>query len=285
MRTRLLFLALGHALCAPLSADAQARDDALSYDAVEAILRNVDGPEHLRVVPGARLPDSVAARVSLPPGTTVLAVLASSRTRLIAAVPGEPDSVRLWFAYEFERRGYLPVEMTGMRRPTFRSAEPSPSNGGYCAGTMHFEVSAQAVTPGRVEFVLTVDPHGQCVPWQSSPTAGGWSSGRGGAPPDLPLLHHPRSVAETTMCTRAEQEGSSRQLAVPISTTLPVTEIMAHYDRQLDRLGWTRTAGAISTWIKRDSTGRDVHLALSLETGPGGVDCRVARMEARRTSR
>ena len=267
-------------LCAglvfPSAVDAQAPNEAIPREVVMSILRNYDGPGSPEIVVTNQLPPDLAARVSLPPGARVIAILPGTVTQVIGSVRGSPDSIRMWFMDEFERRGFVP--RVSAFEGAFRPAERAPSGSGYCSGGELYTVSAESRPGGMVEFVLRRHQYSECSP--PSPriemSTGTGSSTRGYGAPPLPLLYHPQSAETSTRCLLAMADGSERSTGAAVSTSLAADRLLAHYGRQLETAGWVREpfAGAVGSWARKDSTGRDVRVHLSVEAGPGGPDCR-----------
>ena len=278
-------MSAGTALCAallcPFAVVAQAPNDAIPREVVMSILRNYDGRGTPEIIVTSQLPPDLAARISLPAGARVMAVLTGPVTQVIGTVRGNPDSVRMWFMDEFERRGFAPRESPFA--DAFRTAERSVSGSGYCGGGDMYTVTAQSRPAAMVEFVLRRDRYTECAP-RSSQTEmrpGVGSSSRGYGAPTLPLLYHPQSAEVSPRCLHALQGGSERSTNASVSTTLAADQLLSHYGRQLETAGWVREPfrGAAGSWARKDSTGRDVRVHLSIEAAGGGPDCR--RLELR----
>jgi hypothetical protein len=284
MMTRPISLALLvlAASLAPEDLSGQAAGDAIPRDVVMAILRNAEGPEEPRILVGNQLPPDLAALVSLPSGARVIATVMGRETRVIGAVTGSADSVRLWFANEFERRGYQsPQSRSGTE--AFRPAERTVSGSGYCAGGRLLTVSAHTRPAGQVEFVVASRRDTPCSP-QRPPSGTLMTSGSssGYELPILPLLYHPRGAEVSSPCRNALRGSSQQTTEATVATSSNAEQLMAHYGAQLQSAGWTRqpVGGTVTAWARRDSTGRQFHLSLAVESGPGGPDCRYLRMSA-----
>jgi hypothetical protein len=265
-------------------AAAQQTPDMIPRDVVMAILRN--GPPQggePAIMLGDRLPDNLVNKVSLPPGAHVVATLESwSNTDVIGTAPQLPDSVRVWFAAEFMRRGYEPQEVAG-RRAAFRAAEGSVT-GGFCGAGAFFSVSARPRPGGKSEFLLRT----RQMPQSCSQTfsyglgmGGNWSTS-GFNPPALPLLVNPKSAEEAPRCND-QMNTSSATARSTISVSAAPDQLLALYGKQLDSAGWKRetiTTGAVGTWTRRDSTGRDVRVQITALPSSAGADCRSITMTA-----
>lgn len=284
-----LVAAISCALAAPLDAVAQAPRDPIPHDVVMAILRHVEGPGQPAIIVTDRLPADLATRLSLPPGARITAMLMDGRTRVIGTVQGVPDSVRLWFDAEFVRRGYSPLG--SQLSAAFRAPGPGNPGRGFCAERRLHTVSARSRPEGTTEFVLTIRPAAECDPAASHAVMGpGTSTARGGMfllPPDLPLLHHPRGADDSRECQVAAQRAGNRMQESTVSTTASAEQLLDHYAAQLVRDGWTRQpwGAALGSWARRDSTGREILVTLSVESGPGAPDCRRLRMISQEAGR
>jgi hypothetical protein len=280
-----LVVAVTVANVCPLVASAQANAD-LPRDVVMAILRNADGPGEPEILLGDQLPAALSQKVSLPRGARIIVTLIDrGATRVIGRVDGQTDSVRLWFADEFERRGYVALATMGFGRDAFRPAERSASNPGYCSSGQYFSVSARQRPMRTVEFVLTVTNSSQCAPRTDYFSMTGRRSSGGANFPAFPLLYHPRSAESTRRCALGSGSafGGYQTTEVSIATAISPEKTLAEYGRQLDSAGWVRKTifiGAAGTWTRRDSTGRDVQVMLTVLPGPGSADCRVVTMTA-----
>ncbi len=277
MPPRVFAIAVGLTIAAATPLLAQS-NDALPRDVVAAILRNVSGPSDPQILV-SQIPTDLATRLSFPPGAHVIASLLGSAIQIIGSAPGTADSVRHWFETDFERRGYEAESIFGMAAaPAFRPAERSPSNGGYCGDAHEYHVTAQQRSPKVVEFVVRANLTGLCNGHPSDYGLSGtrWS-GSGTNPPDFPLLVHPRDAEVSPGCSASQSGSPSRETSVTISATSPATQLLTHYGRQLDSAGWKveRTlVGAAGTWTRKDSTGRDVRLTVTVIPGLGPLDCR-----------
>ena len=288
--SRIGALALCFALAVPATLDAQVGSDVVPSDVVRTILRHVDSRSTiLDIHVEAQPPDTLASRVSLPPGARHVASLTGDPSYIIGVAAGDPDSIRLWFAEEFERRGYQPADWVG-QPPPFRPAERSPSNSGYCDAGTHFGLTTRRQGRDSIEFVIRLQQSRECRPAAQHAVASmmmvgyGYSTASmsGDGPAELPLLRHPRSAEVTLECTRAglfrERMASAQGR---LSTTASAATVVAHYGRQLDSLGWhpdTLFTGAIEGWTKRDSAGTDLRLVLSFRAVAGERDCRAVEM-------
>jgi hypothetical protein len=283
---RLLLVA---ALTAPLGLAPAIRaqvntPDLVPRDVVLAILRSagnqVQGDPSILL--GDHLPDNLVNKVSLPPGARVMATLeAWSSTDVIGTASLAPDSLRSWFTAEFVRRGYEAQDMSGRREP-FRPAQGSMF-GGFCGAGTFFSVTAQARQGGRTEFVLRTRQRPTCdqTPvFGFNTTGSSWSSG-GFNPPPLPMLVNPKSSEIAQRCDPRGNGGSNTTTQVGLSTTATPDQLLAHYSKQLDSAGWKREAvasGIVATWVRRDSTGRDVRAQLTVMMTPSTPDCRWLTM-------
>ena len=232
-----------------------------------AILRNYNalgGVTEPQIVLSDRLPPNLATKVALPPGAHVLATLGGSTIQVIGTAPGQPDSIRSWFAGEFDRRGYRPASWGSSRAP-FRPAERSLSEAGYCSGEDLFTVSVQPrpVLPNScstrterrasdlwVERVRRQLSSGSNPPLRCS-IIPGWLKCRCDA--------HGTAGPDRTRRPMA----SSRQVCRPNRSSRTMGGA--------DSAGWKpkrMTTGAAGSWTKRDSTGRDVRLLVSVAERP-----------------
>jgi hypothetical protein len=275
--TRLMTVAVAFAAAFPFpfGVAAQAPNEAIPREVVMSILRHYDGPGDPEIVVTNQLPPDLAARVSLPPGARVIAILPGTLTQVIGSVRGSPDSIRTWFGEEFERRGF--VARVSSSDAAFRPAERTVWPSGYCSGDQLYTVSAQSRPAGMVEFVLRRNQYSECTsPSPRIEMSIGSGSTRGYGAPAFPLLYHPRSAEVSTQCLFAMAGGSERSTTAAVSTSLGADQLLTHYGRQLETAGWVREpfAGAVGSWARKDSTGRDVRVHLSIEPGPGGPDCR-----------
>jgi len=273
-------------LVLPRAAGAQTSSDLIPRDVVLAILRNagnqLQGGEPA-IMLGDRLPDNLVNKVTLPRGAHVMATLESwSSTDVIGTTSAPPDSIRAWFTDEFTRRGYEPQDYPGHREP-FRPAQGSVS-GGFCGAGTFFTLSAQQRQPGRTEFVLRARQQPTCTPQQAygfNSTGSTWSSG-GFNPPALPLLVNPKNSEIAQRCDpRVGGNGSSSSTQIGLATIATPDQLTAHYAKQLDSAGWKRESlapGVVTTWIRRDSAGRDVRVQLTAMSNPATPDCRWLTM-------
>ncbi len=274
------------ALSAPLAlspVSAQTTPDLIPRDVVLAILRSGPIQGDPAIFVDDHLPANLVNKLSLPPGAHIVATLESwSATDVIGTAPTTPDSVRSWFATEFTRRKYEAQESPGRRQP-FRPAEGSV-NGGFCGAGAYFTISAQGRPGGRTEFVIharqrpTCDPN----PFFNPGVFGSWSTSGNNAPP-LPLLVNPKAAEMTQRCDSRASNQSSATTQAALSTTASPEQLLAHYGKQLDSAGWKRETmltGAVGTWIRRDSTGRDLRVQLTALPSPSGGDCRMLTMTA-----
>ena len=268
------------AFTVPTRVQAQAGSEAVPSDVVRAILRNVDARSHISAIHlGGRVPDTLRSRIGLPPGARLIATLIGTPSYIIGTVRWDPDSVRLWFAEEFERRHYEPATWS-RGQPAFRPAERSPSNSGYCDGPTNFSVSATSRTADSVEFLVRIRSGYECAPERTYATSGTIIVGRG--PAELPLLHHPLTAEVRPECVSSARltSGSARTDAT-IATTSAPEAVIAHYGRQLDTLGWQRDTSftaAFGSWTRSDSAGTNLRVVLSIESAPGGRNCRSVNM-------
>ena len=284
MKRLLATVALG-AWLAPV-AGAQATPDLIPKDVVLAILRaggsQVMGQGEPAIFVGDRLPDNLVNKVSLPPGAHVMATLESwSSTDVIGTATASPDSIRAWFTAEFVRRKYEAQDYPNHRLP-FRPADGNV-NTGFCGAGTFFTVSSLGSRPGRTDWVLHARQRPTCEQPQVAfvGTVMGGASTSGYNAPSLPLLVNPKTseVSQQRCDTRYVPGMSSTQTA--LSTTATPEQLMTHYGKQLDSAGWKREAistGVVGTWIRRDSTGRDVRVQLTAMPGSGGADCRMLTM-------
>ncbi len=253
-------------------------------DVVLAILHNAQlqgGDPAILLVD--RLPDNLVNKVSLPPGAHVIATLDSwSSTDVIGTSPQLPDSVRTWFAAEFTRRGYEAQEGAG-RRAAFRPADGS-AIGGFCGAGTYFSVSARPRPGGKSEFALHARQMQSCVQTFSFNTGmgGNWSMS-GFNPPTPPLLVNPKAAEEAQQRCEDRGANSSSTARSAISIAMTADQLLAHYGKQLDSAGWKResiAAGAVGTWTRRDSTGRDVRVQIIALPGASAADCRLVTLTA-----
>lgn len=276
MKQSLTAVALGAALALP--AGAQGAPDLIPRDVVMAILRHGSLRGEPAILVGDRLPDSLVNKVSLPPGAHVLATLeAWSTTEVIGTAPQPPDSVRGWFASEFTRRKYEAQDAPGHRAP-FRPAEGS-AGGGFCGAGTYFNVSADARTSGQTEFVLRTQQRTSCDQSVAFGPGGSWSSS-GDNPPPLPMLFNPKNAEALDRCD-VRGGGASSTAETGLSASASPEQLLAHYGKQLDSAGWRRetvSTGAVGTWTRRDSTGRDVRVQITALPSPSGGDCRWVTM-------
>jgi hypothetical protein len=284
LRHSVVTIAISVAVVAPMHVGAQPTD-AIPREAVLAILRNYNSynsPGEPQILAGDRLPAHLATRVSVPPGARIIASLIGPATQVIGSTTGVADSVRAWFAGDFQRRGYRPAR-SWYGGEAFRPADRSAVDRSYCGDGLELSVSASQRRPGLVEFVLRSSVTWTCAsrPPNRYMTGGGGGSS-GSNPPDLPLLFHPTTAEVTPGCSGFLGSGSSQRSTSSISTAMGADQLLNHYGRQLDSAGWKRAAGAVGVsgaWTKRDSTGRDVRLLLAIDPGNGG-DCRNLSMTA-----
>jgi len=287
MKHLLTAAALSACLASPPAARAQATappPDLVPRDVVMAILRSagsqVQGDPAIFLAD--RLPDNLLNKVSLPPGAHVMATLESwSTTDVIGTIPMQPDSVRSWFAAEFVRRGYEAQDSPGHREP-FRPAQGSVF-GGFCGAGTYFTVSAQGRPNGRTEFVIRTRERPTCdqTPMFGFNAGGSSWSTSGFNAPALPLLVNPKTAEIAQRCDPRGGASGSTNTQIGVSTTATPDQLIAHYGKQLDSAGWKRealTTGVVGTWIRRDSTGRDVRVQLTALTSPAGGDCRWLTM-------
>ena len=273
-------------LCSPPRLAAQPPSDPIPRNVVMAILRLSEGAESPVVEVTDRLPAQLAGRIALPPGARVLAVLTSDRVRVIGEARGTSDSIRTWFADEFERRGFTPLESGGSRQ-AFRVATRSASAPGYCGDGRLHTVSAHARARGMVEFAISIGDPARCAPRAAPSTyiSGGSTSSSGVAPPALPLVYHPRGVEVSMECTDSRQRGGNLTMETAIASSSTAAQLLAHYGGQLESQGWTRQpwSAAVSSWARRDSTGREVSVTIGIDPGPGDTECRHLWMTTRGT--
>lgn len=282
MRHAIVATAMCLAVSLPTQVRAQGVSDAIPKEAVLAILRNFSGPGEPEILVGNRLPASLATRVSVPPGARIIVTLLGPTTQVIGITSGIPDSVRAWFAADFERRGYRPAQ-SWYGSDAFRPAAQSAVNRPYCGDGLELTASASRRQPGMVEFVLRSSVTWTCSRRPPAQYLGNGGGSSGNNPPDLPLLFHPATAEMSARCNGPSGYGNSqRSTSSSISTGMSAEQLLKHYGRQLDSAGWKReseSGGLTAAWTKRDSTGRDVRLALSIASG-NGADCRNLSMTA-----
>lgn len=286
-RSSSLAIAAVAVLLAPRAAHTQGQPDAIPRDVVMMILRNHEGFGQPDVQVGETLPPELAAVVSLPPGSRLVAVLRDGTTSVLGTSAMSPDSIRAWFDSEFERRGYRPRE-SAMGRPPFQPAERSVAANGYCSASDHLTVAARPARRGPTEFVVRIRRAGDCARSLQPPAMSrGTMSSSGLNPPSLPLLYHPPTAEITERCDRALGAGSSAFSETVIATSSGAQQLFAHYARQLESSGWARDplAGAVGSWTGRDSSGRTVRVHLSVEAAAGAPDCRRLRLGASEVER
>jgi hypothetical protein len=285
MKRLILVAALSAPLASPIAA--QTTPDVIPRDVVLAILRNnpmqgMQGGGDPVIFVDDHLPPNLMNKVSLPPGAHIVATLESwSSTDVIGTAPAAPDSVRAWFADEFIRRKYEAQDSPGYRQP-FRPATGSV-NGGFCGAGTYFSISAQARQGGRTEFVIHARQGPTCdqrVVFSPNVYGGGSTSGNNA--PTLPMLVNPKTAEVSPQrCDSRYGQISFSSTQAALSTTASPEQLLTHYGKQLDSAGWKRettSTGAVGTWTRRDSTGRDVRVQLTALPGPAAADCRMLTM-------
>jgi len=281
MKRLLTAVALSASL-APVAA-AQSTPDLIPRDVVLAILRlggsQVMGQGEPAIFVSDHLPDNLVNKVTLPPGAHVMATLESwSSTDVIGTATASPDSVRSWFTAEFVRRKYEAQDYPNHRLP-FRPADGSV-NTGFCGAGTFFTVSSLGARAGKTEWVLHARQRPSCDPTPVGIGSVMGASVSSSGAPLLPLLVNPKSSEVAQRCDSRYTGGASNTQAA-LSTTATPEQLMTHYGKQLDSAGWKResvSTGVVGTWVRRDSTGRDVRVQVTALPGVIGVDCRLLTM-------
>jgi len=227
---------------------------------------------------GAARPNVLPGRISpvfeksleLPPGSTLLgSVLWARTTDVFGVATGTVDDVRRWFDGNFVKRGMVMVDQRGVSpiQGGFRDASAGGA-GGYCnAEGQYFTVSVRPRPSNGVEFRVRVASSGQC----------GFSGAGGGFrdAASAPLLYTP-PMAQTVQRCADYADYSARVGSAGISTSLSPQDILANYQKQLERAGWKRTnapSSASATWAKHDTSGSDLLVTVNVTMGTES-DCR-----------
>jgi hypothetical protein len=159
---------------------------------------------------------------------------------------------------------------------------------GFCGAGTYFSLSAQQRQPGHTEFVIRARQQPSCNPVSAYGfnSAGSTWGSSGLNPPALPLLVNPKGSELAQRCDPRSGGGGSSNTQIGLATIATPDQLLAHYAKQLDSAGWKREAvapGIISTWVRRDSTGRDVRLQLTAMANPAATDCRWLTMTSQST--
>lgn len=230
------------------------------------------------------LPEWVAARVYLPPGSRVLgSAFIGSTVVGVVSVPTSSDTVLKDFERQLQQRGW-------------KAPPPPPSYGGGFR-------PAPTPSAARVARRFTLCGDGQTITaWISRQQAMSTTvvmrlsaSGNAGVcnPPQyprdmqrspIPTLFDPEGATDARMARDCSPSfGMSNATSTRLRTTMSPEVLLEHYGRQLQDSGWAsaRTVPTIvgRTWTRRDSTGAPVQVSLSVTTSPQDSTCRAVNLE------
>jgi hypothetical protein len=232
------------------------------------------------------LPEWVAARVQLPPGSRVLGSAFIGSTVLgVVTVPTSSDTLMKQFERELEQRGWTPP-------PTM------PSRGGGFRPSLSAAIArAQRFTRCRENQVITgwisrQQAASTTVMLRMSDTGGNPSLCNPMQPqfqsdmerPAYPTLIDPSGASDASGCYRRYSGGTSGT-GTRLKTTMSAEALLEHYGRQLQDSGWTpaSTPGKIGrTWTRPDSAGALVHVSITVSSLATDSTCRDLMLEIQR---
>jgi hypothetical protein len=274
--------------CVASEATAQTRPDTsmVSRELVTAIVRQLttgglpggfpDIPTGTPTVANG-IPPSITNLIGLPGGSTVLGSVSWPRyTDVYGVARGTVDDVRAWFAADFLRRRYRPIDQYSqmqMMMGGFRDPGPSPATG-YCTAAQLLTVSVVPREATSAEFRVRVsNDDSQCA--RPMGRRAGFVD-----PNNLPTLYNP-PTAQQTYSNCADRQLRASGTSVELSTSISPTDLMNHYGKQMGKAGWKQLpvpSVATTYWTKQDSTGTESLLTLTVTSSLTGPDCRSAQM-------
>jgi hypothetical protein len=286
MRLRGLFLC-----CLPVASVIAQSDEMLPRSLVQAVLgfQNVatlgamygSGPVGEPIIAATPLP-AVAQRFGLPPNSRILGSVTWLRDiDVFGTAPGSIAGIREWFASDFMKRGYQPVDENTRNMSGGGFRDPAPARfAGYCHGADLLTVDARPSGVDRVEYrVRTSLQNSTCTRGNQGAMYGRVMGGE-----RLPVLDNPANATRfmaSGMGCQSRGYGPSTGTSTDLLTSMTPMELIQHYEKQLPATGWTQVkipSDANSVWAKTDSTGTRQILVLTATAAGDTPNCRHVQM-------
>lgn len=236
------------------------------------------------------LPPTVESKVVLPAGSKILGGSTNpNQATGIVILDGAVNTVAERFQGDLLKSGWEVMDQAPMQfygadfidPPADQRRPMAATNETYCgrAGTLTVRYEPEGFSQTRL-FITSTGTN-RCAQMrdmmlQSRPE---------GMParPKRPILVNPGAArSQPAVCQSSNYASSWGGSGAQLASTMPASEILAHYAKQLADSGWkSSSAIATGTWTRPDSTGAIMEYEISVRAPDDAPNCRRVESQLR----